>query len=77
MLKKALVTVNDSPQISVPSTFNVTVSEMSTLTVNASDPNGDNVALTLRTDLPPGATFDNYTGVFMWTPVDTTPVNIS
>ena len=55
----------------------MTVGEMSTFTVNASDPNGDNVTLTLRTDLPPGATFDNHTGVFNWTPVDTNPVNIS
>ena len=57
--------------------MNVTVNETSSLVVNVTDPDGDSVSLTLRTDTPPGASFDNLTGVFTWTPVGTTPVNIT
>ena len=72
-----LLTANNSPRINVTSSFNVTVGVKSSFTVIVTDPEGDTVTLTLRTDLPSGATFDNQTRVFTWTPVDTTPVNIS
>ncbi|KAK2167442.1 hypothetical protein NP493_1275g00055 [Ridgeia piscesae] len=68
---------NENPTINVTSTFNVSVGDISTLTVIVTDPEDDKVSLTLRTDLPPGATFDNQTGIFTWTPADTNPVNIS
>ncbi|KAI0209335.1 hypothetical protein LSAT2_005978 [Lamellibrachia satsuma] len=68
---------NENPRINVTSSFNVTVGVESSLTVIATDPEGDKVTLTLRTDLPSGAIFDSQTGVFTWTPIDTTPVNIS
>ncbi|KAI0230808.1 hypothetical protein LSAT2_018833 [Lamellibrachia satsuma] len=68
---------NENPHISVTSSFNVTVSVESSLTVVTTDPENDTVTLTLRTDLPSGATFDSQSGVFTWTPDDTTPVNIS
>jgi len=71
------ITANGSPKIQVQTVFNVTVNEKSSLVVNVTDPDGDSVSLTLRTDLPSGANFDNVTGVFTWTPVDTTPVNIT
>ena len=73
----SLFPANGSPQIKVQTVFNVTVGEESSLTVNVTDPDGDVVSMTLRTDLPNGATFDNVTGVFTWTPSDTTPVNIT
>ena len=72
-----LFTANENPTINVTSTFNVTVGDKSTLTVIVKDPEDDKVSLTLRTDLPSGATFDNGTGIFTWTPADTNPVNIS
>ena len=71
------ITANGSPKIQVQTVFNVTVNEKSSLVVNVTDPDGDSVSLTLRTDLPSGANFDNVTGVLTWTPVDTTPVNIT
>ena len=71
------ITANENPRINVTSSFNVTVGVESSLTVIATDPEGDKVTLTLRTDLPSGAIFDSQTGVFTWTPIDTTPVNIS
>ena len=72
-----LLTANESPTMNVTSTFNVTVGEESSLTVIVTDPEGDKVSLTLRTDLPSGANFNNGTGIFSWTPADTNPVNIS
>ena len=72
-----LFTANENPTINVTSTFNVTVGDKSSLTVIVTDPEDDKVSLTLRTDLPSGATFDNQTGIFTWTPADTNPVNIS
>ena len=72
-----LLTANESPTMNVTSTFNVTVGDKSTLTVIVTDPEDDKVSLTLRTELPPGANFNNETGIFTWTPADTNPVNIS
>ena len=72
-----LFIANGIPRIQVVNTFNVTVGVAGTLTVSTSDPDGDKVDLQLRTALPSGATFDNNTGVFSWTPTDMSPVNIS
>ena len=72
-----LITANGIPRIQVVNTFNVTVGVTGTLAVATSDPDGDKVDLQLRTPLPSGASFDNNTGVFTWTPTDMSPVNIS
>ena len=72
-----LFVANGSPRIQVVNTFNVTVGVTGKLTVTTSDPDGDKVDLQLRTPLPSGASFDNNTGVFTWTPADMSPVNIS
>ena len=72
-----LCLANGSPRIQAVAIFNVTVGVSRSMTVTTTDPDGDSVNLQLITTLPTGASFDNVTGVFTWTPGDVTPVNIS
>ena len=70
-----IFTANRSPNITVDSVFNVTVRQENTLNVITSDPDGDDVTVTLDSVRPTGADWTN--NVYKWTPVDMGPVNIS
>ena len=64
------VAVNHPPTVSAPSAASVNVGENLSLTVTASDPDGDPVALS-ASSLPSGASFTdhgNNTGTLAWTP---------
>ena len=63
--------------ISAASPFNVTAKESNTLVVTVTDADNDETTLWLQTVLPPGATFDNTTGEFVWTPANTDAVNLT
>ena len=63
--------------IKADSPFNVTANETNTLVVSVTDADNDETTLWLQTELPPGATFDNATGQFVWTPANTDPVNLT
>ncbi|KAK2175059.1 hypothetical protein NP493_751g01026 [Ridgeia piscesae] len=69
------ITANGSPNITVHSVFNVTVGQENVLTVTTSDPDGDDVTVSLNSTRPEGATWEHNT--YTWTPVDMEPVNIS
>lgn len=72
-----VLVANSSPKISVVSVLNVTVGQTSEFTVTTSDVDGDAVSLSLATPLPSGATFNNITGRFQWTPRNNDAVNIT
>lgn len=59
--------VNRAPTISNPGPQNILEDEQVTFTITSSDPDGDNVVLSV-VNLPSGATFNAGTGVFDWTP---------
>lgn len=71
-----LFPANTCPHIYMAPIFNVTVGVSAILRVNVTDPDGDNVTLQLIGELPSGAQFDRHTGIFSWTPEDTTRVVI-
>ncbi|KAK2172014.1 hypothetical protein NP493_1002g01061 [Ridgeia piscesae] len=66
---------NRSPNITVDKVFNVTVGQENVLTVVTSDPDGDEVDVTLNSTLTTSATFNKE--VYRWTPDSMRPVNIS
>lgn len=68
---------NSSPKISMVNVLNMTVGQSSQFTVTTSDVDGDSVSLSLETPLPSGATFNNETGLFQWTPKNVDAVNIT
>ena len=70
-----MFSANGSPNITVDSVFNVTVGQENVLTVTTSDPDGDDVTVSLNSTRPEGATWEHNT--YKWTPVDMEPVNIS
>ena len=57
--------------------FNVTAQQSNTHLITVTDGDGDVTTLWLETDLPPGATFNNVTGEFVWVPESTDFVNIT
>jgi len=70
-----MFSANASPNITVDAVFNVTVGQQGILNVNTFDQDGDDVNVTLKTELPEGATFVN--NVYTWTPKNMNPMNIS
>ena len=71
-----LFQANNLPQVHLnASTIEVRIYETITIYVNCTDADGDDVTLELANDIPT-ATFNNGTGIFVWTPTDTTPVLI-
>ncbi|KAK2157059.1 hypothetical protein NP493_1917g00001 [Ridgeia piscesae] len=75
--KEAETLANSSPLIAVSSVLNATIDKEVTLHVTTSDKDGDDVTLSLQSELPVGATFDAKSGTFKWTPRSLEPVNIS
>ena len=71
------ISANSSPVIIVSSTLNATIDKDVTLHVTTSDKDGDDVTLSLQSELPAGANFDAKSGIFKWTPGSMEPVNIS
>ena len=68
-----LFSANSLPQVHLnASSLNVRINETITIYVNCTDADGDDVTLELANDIPT-ATFNNRTGIFVWTPTDTTP----
>lgn len=65
--KGASTPTNKAPVVKVKASANAVEGKPLTLTVTASDPNGDPVTLA-ASNLPQGATFDASTGTFNWTP---------
>ena len=70
-----MFSANASPNITVDAVFNVTVGQLGILHVSTFDQDGDNVEVTLKTEVPEGATFEN--NVFTWTPKNMNPMNIT
>ncbi len=77
LLIKRFLAANASPKINVQSSMNITVGQQESLNVTVSDADGDFVTLAMETVLPPGASFDNQTGIFSWLPNNPDAVNIS
>ena len=77
ILIKRFLAANASPKIYVQSSLNVTVGRQASLRVTVSDADGDSVTVAMETTLPPGASFDNQSGIFSWHPQNTDAVNIS
>ena len=71
------ISANSSPVIMVSSTLNATIDQDVTLQVTTSDKDGDDVTLSLQSELPTGANFDANSGIFKWKPGNMEPVNIS
>ena len=71
------ISANSSPVIAVSSVLNATIDKEVTLHVTTSDKDGDEVTLSLQSELPAGATFDEKNGIFKWTPRNLERVNIS
>ena len=71
------ISANSSPVITVSSTLNATIGQKVTLHVTTSDKDGDDVTLSLQSELPAGASFDATSGTFKWTPRSLERVNIS
>lgn len=59
------------------SQYNVTVGQNSTFVASITDPDSNITVLWLENTLPSSATFDNSTGIFIWSPQDTSEVNIT
>ena len=69
---------NSVPTLTAPKTVNVTVGVTTEFSVTATDTDAaDTTVVYLVSVLPAGATFDNVTGNFTWTPQDSTDVNIT
>ena len=71
-----VVSANNVPRIEVAAVMNVTVGKETRLEIDTSDADDDAVTLTLETDLPTGATFNDIS-LLKWTPVNMNPVNIT
>lgn len=59
---------NAPPTLSVPTSVTGKVGQTVSFTVQATDPESQEVTLSASSDLPQGATFDAATGVLTWTP---------
>ena len=70
-----LSSANTPPEISGPTEVNVTLNQQTEFYITAKDADNDTVTLDIE-DLPPGASFDNATGRFVWTPVNATNVTL-
>ena len=71
------ISANSSPVIAISSALNATIDQEVTLHVTTSDKDGDDVTLSLQSELPAGATFDASSGTFKWKPRNLERVNIS
>ena len=71
-----MFSANKLPQVLLnASSVNVRINETVIILVGSTDADGDDVTLEMANDIPT-ATFNNETGIFVWTPNDTTPVLI-
>lgn len=63
---------NRAPVVSAPASVTIPANFLSSVEVNASDPDGDAISSLVATGMPAGATFtaqpDNKKGLFEWTP---------
>ena len=59
--------INLPPAITMPDSMSTSENQLISFTVLASDPNNDTLTYSV-TGLPQGATFNNQTGAFSWTP---------
>ncbi|MBI5207060.1 MAG: chitobiase/beta-hexosaminidase C-terminal domain-containing protein [Candidatus Firestonebacteria bacterium] len=62
-----IVPKNDQPVINLDTTYSVNEGETLQLTINATDPDGDNLNYSVI-NLPVGATFNNFDHIFFWKP---------
>lgn len=59
---------NHAPQLAMVGDRRIVVGDSSSIDLTATDPDGDPLTFFVASTLPPQATFDRMTGVFVWTP---------
>ncbi len=59
---------NHSPWILGPTAINVTIGQQVSVTLIGGDQDGDNVTVTLVTDLPANAAYFQWNSTLVWTP---------